>query len=523
MALGRALASPTLDKRAVEVTISNGTILGGVNGNVEFYKGIPFAEPPVGDLRFKHPLPFNSNFGSLDGTKKAATCMQAGTEGTSEDCLTLQVLRPVSVSASSKLPVAVFFHGGAFSSGGAEDGNDMTPIVEKSVGMNAPVILVSVQYRLGAFGFLAGKELAEEGNTNLGLRDQRLALQWVQDNIAAFGGDPHKVVIWGFSAGAMSVFAHSVINGGDAGGLFRGLITSSGSVLPTASVTSTKAQEVYNIVVSRAGCTGADSLQCLRALSADNLLKAASSLNMEFRWLGGNPPHLPRPDDSDSFYSVPGDAAVADGKYTKVPMLTGNSEDEGTLFALTQVNVTNDKILQDYLATYYPGNGEYARKLVSLYPDDLGISGAPYGTGLSNNVFGQYKRLASILGDITFIFQRRFHLEKISSEVPTWSYLSSSLHHLPIVGSMHGGDAMQTLSDSTSSPAVTQQRWLVSFINKLDPNALGVSPPLINLPRYTTSELHQIQLKSSANALVKDDYRMKQYEYWRDNISRFRL
>ena len=88
---------------------------------------------------------------------------------------------------------------------------------------------------------------------------------------------------------------------------------------------------------------------------------------------------------------------------------------------------------------------------------------------------------------------------------------------------MHGGDALQTLSDSTSSPAITQQRWLVSFINKLDPNALGVSPPLINLPSYSTSDPQQVQIKSSANNLVKNDYRMKQYEYWRDKIAKFRL
>lgn len=321
----------------------------------------------------------------------------------------------------------------------------------------------------------------------------------------------------------MSVFDHSIINGGNADGLFRGMITSSGSVLSSESVTSSKAQEVYDIVASRAGCAGAESLECLRALSAEDLLEASSSLNLEFRWLGGNPPYIPRPDTSDSFMPLAGDAALADGKYAKVPMLTGNSEDEGTLFALTQINVTNAAILEDYLATYYPGNEEYTRDLVSLYPDDLGISGSPYRTGLSNNVFGQYKRLASILGDITFIFQRRFHLEKISSEVPTWSYLSSSLHGVPIVGSMHGGDAMQTLSGSTSSPAVTQGRWIVSFINELDPNALGVSAPLIELPRYTTSDLQQVQINAPGNNLIKDDYRSEQYEYWRDNVSKFRL
>ena len=321
----------------------------------------------------------------------------------------------------------------------------------------------------------------------------------------------------------MSVFDHSIINDGNTNGLFRGMIASSGTALSAEDVTSAKAQEIYDTVASRAGCAGPDSLNCLRALSAEDMLEAGASLSFEYKYLGGNAPYVPRPDPADSFMPIAGDAALADGKYAKVPMLTGNSEDEGTLFALTQFNLTNDQELTDYLKTYYPGNEEYTAKLVSLYPNDFGISGSPYRTGLSNNVFGQYKRLASILGDITFTFQRRFHLEVVSSEVPTWSYLSSSLHGLGVLGSMHGGDAMQTLTGLETSPAVTQQRWLVSFINELDPNALGVSPPLIELPRYTTSDLQQVQIQASKNNLLKDDYRSEQYKYWRDNVSKFRL
>jgi triacylglycerol lipase len=169
------MGSP-LERRTPSVTIANGTVVGGTDGTVEFFKGIPFAQPPVGDLRFRPPQPFNSNFGQLDATKTPPVCLQSGANG-SEDCLKLIVIRPASRPAA-KLPVAVFIHGGAFSAGGAEAGNDGTPLVKKSIDLGSPFILVSIQYRLGAFGFLPGKELA--GNTNLGLRDQRLALQWVQ-------------------------------------------------------------------------------------------------------------------------------------------------------------------------------------------------------------------------------------------------------------------------------------------------------------------------------------------------------
>jgi carboxylesterase type B len=331
------------------------------------------------------------------------------------------------------------------------------------------------------------------------------------------------VVIWGFSAGAMSVADHLIIDGGNANGLFRGAIASSGSLLSTEDVKSPKAQQVYDTVASRAGCSGTSSLQCLKGLSSADLIKAGASLNFEFKYLGGNPPYLPRPDPADSFYPLAGDAAIAAGKFAKVPYFTGNSEDEGTLFALTQVNVTTNAILSDYIATYYPGNEANAKALVAKYPDDLGISGSPYGTGLSNNVFGQYKRLASIIGDVTFVFQRRYILEKISSQVPTWSYLSSSLAGLGVLGSMHGGDAMLALSGSTAPPAVTQQRWYISFINKLDPNALGVSSPLINLPKYSASNPQQVQLKITGNNLIGDSYRSTQYTYWRDNVSKFRL
>jgi triacylglycerol lipase len=322
----------------------------------------------------------------------------------------------------------------------------------------------------------------------------------------------------------MSAFDHTIINDGNSGGLFRGVILGSGSVLGTESIDSVKAQEVYDTVVSRAGCSQSSaSLECLRGLDADTLLEKASSLNKEFKWLGGNPPYGPRPDPADTFFPRNADAALVAGKFAKVPVLTGNSEDEGTLFAILMANITTNQILVDYMSTYYPGREQFAAGLVSKYPNDLGISGSPFRTGLQNNIFGQYKRLAAILGDITFIMQRRYHLSMIASHVPCWSYLSSSLHGLPTLGSFHGGDGMQTLSSSTGSPAVTQRRYVISFINTLDPNGLGISSPLIQFPKYTPADRRLVHMQKSSNTLLKDDFRAEQYQYFSENISKLRL
>ncbi|CRG91025.1 hypothetical protein PISL3812_08073 [Talaromyces islandicus] len=516
------LASPLEKRESPAVTIANGTVLGGVDGNVEYFKGIPFAKPPLGDLRFKAPQLYDSNFGVLNATASPEVCLQ-GVENESEDCLKLVIIRPAS-QPTEKLPVMLFIHGGAFQGGGADDGNDGTPLVQKSIEIGAPIIWVSIQYRLGAFGFLAGKEIAATGDTNVGLRDQRLAMEWVHANIAAFGGDPTKITLTGFSAGAMSTFDHTIVNNGEPNGLFRGVILGSGSILSAQAVDSQKAQDVYEDVISRTECAqSSNSLECLRTLNSSTLLSASSALSIEPFLQGGNPAFIPRPDNSSAFFSTSPDAAVAAGKYAKVPVLTGDSEDEGTLFALTLFNITTNQLLLDYLSTYYPGNGQYVSDLVSTYPDDFGISGSPFGTGLNNNIYGEYKRMAAILGDITFIMARRFHLQKISSHIPCWSYLSSSLHGTSPFGSFHGGDVMQTLSNSTSVPAETEQGHFISFVNTLDPNGLNLSYPLINWPRYTPTDPQLLHMNASYNSLIKDDFRSQQYQYWSENISKFRL
>lgn len=196
-------------------------------------------------------------------------------------------------------------------------------LVDESVANGQPVIWVAVNYRVGGFGFLPGKEMLKDGSSNLGLQDQRLGLQWVADNIAAFGGDPTKVTIWGESAGAISVFDQMVMYNGNitykSKPLFRGAIMSSGSIVPAEPMDSAKAQAVYNKVVSTGGCSAAsDTLACIRALDYTTLLNAMNSVPGLLSYSSVALSYLPRPDGV--VLTASPDVLAASNTYAKVPM-----------------------------------------------------------------------------------------------------------------------------------------------------------------------------------------------------------
>jgi carboxylesterase type B len=206
---------------APSARIKDGLIMGSTTNTVDSFLGVPFADPPVGNLRLRRPQRLSKSLGTFNATTIPRACPQKALTGelpilktlptevayiytsynttipvTGEDCLTLDIRRPANVSADAKLPVLFWIYGGALEDG-ATVINDQSVVVARSVEVGEPIIVVSVNYRLNTFGFLGGKELKAEGNTNLGLRDQRLALEWVQENIKAFGGNPDKVTLWG--------------------------------------------------------------------------------------------------------------------------------------------------------------------------------------------------------------------------------------------------------------------------------------------------------------------------------------
>lgn len=310
-----------------QVRIDTGTIQGSTeqDGKVRAYKGIPFAAPPVGDLRWKEPQPAAKWDGVRDATKFGARCVQAPVFGdmvfrdeASEDCLFLNVWTPATTPAA-KLPVMVWIYGGGFQAGSTSE-----PRQDGRLLATKGVVVVSMNYRLGIFGFFAHPELTKESGRqasgNYGLLDQLAALQWVRRNIAAFGGDPGNVTIFGESAGSFAVSA--LMASPLAKGLFGRAIGESGAFFTTGPQTlapkSLSASE-KNGQEFAATALQADSLAALRGKSADALLGAVMKGGQAFRF-------SPTVDG----YMLPEEPAAvfAAGGQARVPLLAGWNADE---------------------------------------------------------------------------------------------------------------------------------------------------------------------------------------------------
>lgn len=268
--------------------LSAGTVIGSVYGGVGYFRGIPYAQPPTGPLRLKPPVRLES-FGSapVDAIGVGPACPQmtavditplllevrllpgaqetlffgTSTGDETEDCLTMSVMRPQGTPTNAKLPVLFWIYGGGFETGSPQQ-YDGSVLIPQSVAQGKPMIIVAVNYRLGAFGFLGGKEVLADGAANLGLLDQRMGLQWVADNIEAFGGDPDAVTIWGESAGSIGVFDQLALFDGNhtykGRLLFRGAIMDSGSITPREPVDGVKAQGIFDTVAEAAGCASVE-------------------------------------------------------------------------------------------------------------------------------------------------------------------------------------------------------------------------------------------------------------------------
>jgi para-nitrobenzyl esterase len=299
-----------------------GTTIAGTATRV--FKGIPYAAPPVGELRWQAPRPAVAWEGVREATKYGAACLQGKIFGDinfnelSEDCLTLNVWTPAK-SAKDRLPVMVWIHGGGFQAGaGGEPRHDGEALARKGV------VLVSINYRLGVFGFLSHPELTRESGRsasgNYGMLDQVAALRWVQENIAAFGGNPGNVTIFGESAGSFAV--SGLMASPLAKGLFHKAIGQSGAFFTTGAGTLALAPLMLSEQqgVKFAGALGADSLATLRAKPGADVLQAAMNA------MKGQPWFSPNVDG----YFLPAHAASTyeKGQQHHVPLLAGWNADE---------------------------------------------------------------------------------------------------------------------------------------------------------------------------------------------------
>lgn len=339
---------PEADPRIVQT--DNGLLRGLATNRVRSFLGIPYAAPPVGELRWRAPQPYPHWSGVRDATTAGSVCAQTipflNSQAGSEDCLFLNVHAPTP-APTSPLPVMVWIHGGAFTSGdglqfGGTDGSDIV--------RRAGVVVVSLNYRLGELGFLAHPQLSRgysgDAAGNFGLQDQIAALKWVQRNIAAFGGDPHNVTIFGESAGGWSVCLHLVSP--LSSGLFQRAIVQSG--LCTTPLSSLGAAEQQGLrLATKIGCGDSYAqLDCMRSKSADEV-RSALPPDPLFAFSEGEFGSWSPIVDGTVITAQPADS-LASGNFNRVPLLIGSNRDEGTLF----VALSHDLAGRPLTAERYP-------------------------------------------------------------------------------------------------------------------------------------------------------------------------
>jgi para-nitrobenzyl esterase len=357
--LGMAMTLTLPLMAADQVRIDAGTVEGtaSADAKIRIFKGIPYAAPPVGALRWKPPQPVASWTGVRKAVEFAPRCEQGHIyddmvfrdAGGSEDCLYVNVWTPAT-SVDARLPVMVWFHGGGFIAGASsEPRQDGEELARKGV------VVVSMNYRLGVFGFLAHPELTRESdhNTsgNYGLRDQVAALEWVHRNIPAFGGDAGSVTIFGESAGSMSVSA--LMASPLAQGLFQRAIGESGAFFGSRLEATPRAlAELTGAEFAKSA--GAGSLEKLRAKPADEILQA--SLKPHFRF---------GPDIDGYFLPARVSSIYDSGKQSAVRLLAGWNANEGSYEEIFEKDKPTAKNFVKWVHKVY---GEKADALLAVYP-----------------------------------------------------------------------------------------------------------------------------------------------------------
>ncbi|MBT2387329.1 carboxylesterase/lipase family protein [Streptomyces sp. ISL-11] len=486
-ATGAAPANGADDSGRPVVDTDHGPVRGRAHGTYATFDGIPYAAPPTGPLRWRLPVPAAPWKGVRDAGAPSGSCAQVpvfGGDGKatgSEDCLYVNVTTPTGRAPHGGRPVMVWIHGGGFTVG---SGSDYRP---EPLAVRGDAMVVTVNYRLGIFGFFGHPEL---GAPDFGIADQQAALRWVRANAARFGGDPGRVTVFGESAGALSTCAH--LTSPTAAGLFHRAALQSGACMtafPRGSMTPTL--PAYEPFVPRerveaAGTAAArglgcdrpgDALACLRGLDTGRLLTA--DLMQAFSGVAYGNALLPeRPD-----------RALEGGRFHRVPVLQGSNLDEMRLFlgfTLKDFPIRDEREYRARLALSY---GEAAGAVEALYP------AAKYPTPAL--------AWAASLSDASFTCGALRADRALAGRVPTYGYRFDDrnaphiMPGLPVVegfpyGAAHGFELPYLFTMPTDPPLSAAQRELSAtmlgywtrFARTGDPNSAGAPA----WPRYDASE-----------------------------------
>ena len=447
------------------VTVTGGTVQGTNADNIAIFKGIPFAAPPVGDLRWRPPAPVAAWEGVKQADAFGQACMQAegsmgNTAPVSEDCLSLNVWTPAS-NANEKKPVIVWIHGGGFSGGSTS-----TPMYDGTGFAKKGTVFVSLAYRLGPYGFLAHPELSKEtgrGSGSFGLEDMVVGLQWVEKNISQFGGDPANVTIFGHSAGcgAVSMLVASPVTQG----LFhRAICMSGGSFAPLQQVgENSPGMSIPSLATAEAtgeallGILGVADIKAARALGADRIQAAVT---------GGEGAMRFRPTADGYVVSRDLYSLYEAGKFNDMPILIGHASDETAAFGGPQT-VTPEEFRNQIQSQY----GAVAVDLLAAYPHATNEAAAKAARGVRNMSSFDWNTWA-------WANQQSRH-----GHGKVYNYYFD--YHAPTVtGAGHGSDvpfAFQTLAGRRSEPTIADHElagmissYFVNFATSGDPNGPGL-------------------------------------------------
>jgi para-nitrobenzyl esterase len=455
------------------VSTDDGALRGAISGGIRAFRGIPYAAPPVGALRWRPPQPHARWTGVRTATEFGSPCPQKlgvfGVPSTDEDCLFLNVYTPANATPGSKLPVMVWIHGGSLITGESTD-YDPTALVKRGV------VAVTINYRLGLLGFLAHPALSAESSTHdsgdYGLMDQQFALAWVKRDIAHFGGNPGKVTVFGESAGGLSV--RSLLVSPGAKGLFARAIVESGTYAESVP-TLAQAETAGEALAAQMGCTD-QTAACLRALPVSTLLAGETQLT-QLPNLGSVLPEQ---------YA----AAFTSGDFNRVPVLSGTNHDEWMLF----VDLLNSQLGNPVTTANYQAQIASELQLPST------AAAAPIAAAYPVGAYPTpYNALGAVGTDAIFACNAREDVRNLSQYVPTYQYEFNDpsppfLFPLPPVpyslGAYHASEIQYLFPGSSSSLDPAEQKlagdmqgYWTNFAKTGNPNGTG----LPSWPAYTAA------------------------------------
>uniref|UniRef100_A0AAU7E3W1 Carboxylic ester hydrolase n=1 Tax=Cupiennius salei TaxID=6928 RepID=A0AAU7E3W1_CUPSA len=497
---------------------------------VEAFLGVPYAEPPVGRLRFARPVPKTSWFGVYDASRLAPTCIQNVTEpyyftpdvtNMTEDCLYLNIWVPRFKSKAKLKPVLFFIHGGAFNIGSS----NMKVYDGSKLAVEGDVIVVTVNYRVGVMGFFSA--FIADADGNMGLYDQVIALTWIRDNAASFGGDPDHIVLMGQSAGAMSAAGH-IMSPLTKHMVKRVILQSGAAMLPMILDENERLYKASQTMATLVGCADKTVtlkthpriiVKCMKRLPPEELSRAEGIM------MSSNPiTFIPR--TGDDYIPKNTIQMVRDGEFADTEMLIGVTKDEGTFFitaalphyfgvyGLNPVQTISKRLAFQMTRVMYKLLGESGSSEIAEF----------YVNNIENGTSDKYtKAISESIGDYMItcnaIFHSEFHsirnnpvyfykFSHRSSETPLANWMGTT--HFDEIEFVFGNPLHGNFTEEEEAMSHRiMSRWL-AFAKTGNPNIDGA----VEWPLYTYNQPYYLDMSVKETVRTRpDDYRC---EFWRD-------